>query len=110
MAAVAVDGVIHALGGATGATAENRHTIAVHHVYDPKANVWTDSTPLPFPREHFNVLVLNGKLYAIGGRIGNFSQNLQTVLMLDLHDNLPFERARHARRARIVFFRAGSRV
>jgi N-acetylneuraminic acid mutarotase len=86
MAAVAVDGVIHALGGATGTTAENRHTIAVHYIYDPKTNKWTDSTPLPFPREHFNVLALNGKLYAIGGRIGNFSQNLQTVLMLDLHD------------------------
>jgi hypothetical protein len=27
MAAVAVDGVIHALGGATGSTAANRHTI-----------------------------------------------------------------------------------
>jgi N-acetylneuraminic acid mutarotase len=85
MAAVAVDGVIHALGGATGSTAANRHTIAVHYIYDPKTDRWTESTPLPFPREHFNVLALNGKFYAIGGRIGNYSQNLQTVLMLDLH-------------------------
>ena len=33
MAAVAVDGVIHALGGATDTTAENRHTVAVHYIY-----------------------------------------------------------------------------
>lgn len=85
MAVVAVGGVIHALGGATGATAQDRRTVAVHYIYDPKTNKWIDSTPLPFPREHFNVLLLDGKLYAIGGRIGNFSQNLQTILELDLN-------------------------
>jgi N-acetylneuraminic acid mutarotase len=96
MAVVAVDGVIHALGGATGDTADNRHTIAVHYIYDPKTDKWTESVPLPFPREHFNVLYLNGKLYAIAGRIGNYSQNLQTILTLDMHqkdaqwqENLP---------------------
>jgi N-acetylneuraminic acid mutarotase len=85
MAVVAVDGVIHALGGATGDTADNRHTIAVHYIYDPKTDKWTESVPLPFPREHFNVLYLNGKLYAVAGRIGNYSQNLQTILTLDVH-------------------------
>jgi hypothetical protein len=84
MAVVAVGGVIHALGGAIGATAEDRRTVAVHYIYDPKTDKWTDSTPLPYPREHFNVLWLDGKLYAIGGRIGSYMQNLQTVLELDL--------------------------
>jgi len=86
MAVVAVDGVIHAVGGATGTTAENRHTIAVHYVYDPHTDKWTDSTPLPFPREHLNLIALNEKLYAIGGRIENFSQNVQTIFSLDLHE------------------------
>jgi N-acetylneuraminic acid mutarotase len=85
MAVVAVDGVIHALGGAGGTTAESRHTIAVHYIYDPKTDNWTKSTPLPFPREHFNVIALGGKLYAIGGRIENYSQNVATVFSLDLH-------------------------
>jgi len=96
MAVVALDGVIHALGGATGDTADNRHTVAVHYIYDPKTDKWTESVSLPFPREHFNVLYLNGKLYAIAGRIGNYSQNLQTILTLDMHqkdakwqENLP---------------------
>jgi N-acetylneuraminic acid mutarotase len=86
MAAAAVDGVIHAIGGATGTTNDNRHTIAVHYIYDPKTNKWTESTPLPFPREHFNLIALGGKLYAIGGRIENFSQNMQTVYSLDLKE------------------------
>jgi N-acetylneuraminic acid mutarotase len=79
MAVVAVDGVIHALGGATGKTAQDRHTVAVHYIYDPQTDQWTESIPLPFPREHFNLIALNGKLYAIGGRIENYAQNVATV-------------------------------
>lgn len=49
MAVVAVDGVIHAMGGAGGTGLEDRHTIAVHYIYDPKTDRWSESTPLPFP-------------------------------------------------------------
>ncbi len=83
MAVAAFGGVIHAVGGAGGKTSDDRHTIAVHYIYDPKANAWTESTPLPFPREHLNLIPLGGKLYAIGGRIDNFSQNLQTIYVID---------------------------
>ena len=86
VAVAAVDGVIHAAGGATGSTADNRRTVAVHYVYDPRTNAWAEATPLPFPREHFNLIALGGKLYAIGGRIENYSQNVATVLTLDLKD------------------------
>jgi N-acetylneuraminic acid mutarotase len=86
MGVAAVDGVIHAIGGAGGTTADNRHTIAVHYIYDPRTDTWTNSTALPFPREHFNLIAFGGKLYAIGGRIENYSQNVETVFSLDLHD------------------------
>lgn len=86
MAVAAVDGVIHAVGGAVGTNADNRHTVNVHYIYDPHTNKWTDSTPLPSPREHLNLIALNDKLYAIGGRIDNFAQNTQTVFCLDLQD------------------------
>jgi N-acetylneuraminic acid mutarotase len=86
MAVIAVDGVIHAVGGATGKTAQDRHTVAVHYIYDPQTDQWTESIPLPFPREHFNLIALSGKLYAIGGRIENYAQNVATVFSLDLHD------------------------
>jgi N-acetylneuraminic acid mutarotase len=86
MAPVVVDGVIHVFGGAGGKTAQDRHTVAVHYIYDPKTDQWTESKPLPYPREHFNVVELEGKLYAFGGRIENYAQNVATVFSLDLHD------------------------
>jgi N-acetylneuraminic acid mutarotase len=86
MAVVAVEGVIHAMGGAGGTTTENRHTVSVHYIYDPKTDKWTESVPLPLAREHFNLVALDGKIYAIGGRIENYSQNVATVYSLDLHD------------------------
>ena len=86
MGVAAVDGMIHAIGGAGGTTADNRRTVAVHYIYDPKNDKWTESTALPFPREHFNLIALGGKLYAIGGRIDNYSQNVATVFTLDLKD------------------------
>jgi hypothetical protein len=83
MGIVAVDGVIHAIGGASGTTADNRHTIAVHYIYDLHTDKWTDSTPLPLPRERFNLLAWKGKLYALGGRIENYA--LATVLGSKAH-------------------------
>ena len=35
--------------------------------YDPKANQWTDLSPLPEPRSSFDAAVLNNQIYAIGG-------------------------------------------
>ena len=86
MAAVAVDGVIHAMGGAGGTGPEDRHTVAVHYVYDPKTDRWSESTPLPFPREHFNLVSIGSKIFAIGGRIENYSQNVATVFSIDSRD------------------------
>jgi N-acetylneuraminic acid mutarotase len=52
-------------------------------VYDVAANTWSESTPLPFPREHLNLIALNGTLYAIGGRIDTYLQNVATVYALN---------------------------
>jgi len=39
-------------------------------VYDPVAGTWTRLPDMPTPRDHFAAAVLNGKLWAIGGRGG----------------------------------------
>lgn len=79
MAVAVLDGKIHAVGGASGASRDDRKTINVHFVYDISTNTWSQSTPLPYPREHLNLIELDKTLYAIGGRIDNYVQNVATV-------------------------------
>jgi N-acetylneuraminic acid mutarotase len=79
MAVAVLDGKIHAVGGASGASRDERKTVNVHFVYDISTNTWSRSTPLPYPREHLNLIAFDGTLYAIGGRIDNYVQNVATV-------------------------------
>jgi N-acetylneuraminic acid mutarotase len=39
-------------------------------VYDLKTNTWSERTPMPTPRNHSAIGVVNGKIYVIGGRVG----------------------------------------
>ncbi|HLK32272.1 MAG TPA: kelch repeat-containing protein [Terriglobales bacterium] len=38
--------------------------------YDPAANTWRERNPMPTPRNHAGVGVVDGKIYVIGGRVG----------------------------------------
>lgn len=38
--------------------------------YDPAANSWRERTPMPTPRNHAAMGVVNDKIYVIGGRVG----------------------------------------
>ena len=78
--AVALDGKIYVIGGAT--TPPNQPEVtAVHptrpHVvlgtveeYDPATNTWRARTSMPTPRNHAVGAAVNGKIYVIGGRVG----------------------------------------
>ena len=66
--------------------------VDVHLVYDLDApeldwQDWTDRSPMPLARNHFSAVVLDGKLYAIGGQHGHDGcqegQNLSYVHVYD---------------------------
>jgi N-acetylneuraminic acid mutarotase len=38
--------------------------------YDPESNTWRERSPMPTPRNHAAIGVVNGKIYVIGGRVG----------------------------------------
>lgn len=78
-------------------------------VFDPKTGEWTSLPDAPHTRDHFQMAVIDGKLYAAGGRNSSAKTNHvmdQTIAAVDVYDfatktwntlpsdlNLPTERA-----------------
>jgi N-acetylneuraminic acid mutarotase len=62
VAAVALDGKLHALGGAV-----DRKSVPDHDEYDPVADAWRMRAQLPEARDHLAVTSAYGKIYAFGG-------------------------------------------
>ena len=46
-------------------------SLNTNEVYDPATNTWTTRAPMSTPRNHLAGAVVNGKIYAIGGRVGS---------------------------------------
>ncbi|MEK7753392.1 MAG: kelch repeat-containing protein, partial [Acidobacteriota bacterium] len=73
IAVAELHGKVYVIGGYPS----NRVTVATVQVYDPGADLWTLTTPLPTPLNHAMAAGVNGKLYVIGGQTssagaGNF--------------------------------------
>lgn len=56
--------------------------------FDLQTNTWTQLADAPRPRDHFHATVVNGKIYAIGGRRTGFNGNLfaYTTPEVDVYD------------------------
>ena len=81
-AAVVVNGKIYVIGGATVLPGQNDPAIrfdgkphdmcvGTNDEYDPIANTWRARAAMPTARNHFLGVSVNGKIYAIGGRLGS---------------------------------------
>ena len=69
VAAIALDGMIYAIGGCFGHDPYPRDVAYVHR-YDPALDRWTERAPLPLPRSHFEpgTFIRNGRIVIVGGR------------------------------------------
>lgn len=56
-------GLVYYAGGLHGGTA-----VRWFDAYDPVSDSWTQLPDMPTPRDHFHAAVLDGRLWAIGGR------------------------------------------
>jgi len=81
-AAVLVNGKIYVIGGAAVLRGQNDPAIrfdgkphdmcvGTNEEYDPVANTWRVRAEMPTARNHFLGAEVNGKIYAIGGRLGS---------------------------------------
>ena len=74
-AAAEVAGKIYFIGGSTDLTGPDGRTqngglvVGTNEVYDPATNRWETRKPMPTPRNHPAIGVVNGRIYLIGGRI-----------------------------------------
>ena len=53
-------------------------------VYDPRADSWFRLPDLPRPRDHFHAAVVDGKLYAIGGRDTEIGREIAETDVYDI--------------------------
>lgn len=60
-----IDGILYVVGGLNA----SHLPVNTNYAYDPVANKWTTKAPMPTARHHLQTVVVDGKLYAIGGRI-----------------------------------------
>jgi N-acetylneuraminic acid mutarotase len=70
-----LEGKIYVVGGFSKPSLENVLKLAISsdvEVYDPVADAWSISTPLPEGRHHAGIASLNGFLYVIGGFTKSF--------------------------------------
>jgi N-acetylneuraminic acid mutarotase len=98
LAAVAVDKKIYVIGGAAipkgmqlpdglqgGGPVE---LVGTTEVFDTATNTWSSLEPMPTPRNHHSVAYVDGKIYAIGGRVGPCFSNgwSSNIWMTDAYD------------------------
>jgi N-acetylneuraminic acid mutarotase len=74
-----IDGILYVVGGLNA----SHLPVNTNYAYDPKTDNWTTKAPMPTARHHLQTVVVEGKLFAIGGRIlgdGVHSEDLHATL------------------------------
>jgi len=85
-----VDGRMYIIGGCSGIPADAGAFFMspVVDVYDPATDMWTTAADFPTPRWDFTASVVDGKIYVIGGRVGEVADlpNLSPVSTVEEFD------------------------
>jgi parallel beta-helix repeat protein len=78
----AVDGKIYVIGGAKPAPYGVTATTDVNEVYDPKTDSWMQMAMLPSAVTGYSSVVLDGKIYIMGGYAGDLHQSALTQVQV----------------------------
>lgn len=65
---------------------DRQNDVPTHYVLDLRnPTIWTTLAPLPRPRNHFQAVVIGGKIYVVGGQVGH-DDNPVDVAQVDVYD------------------------
>ena len=75
--------------------------LGTNEVLDTETNTWSTAAAMPTPRNHHALAVIDGKIYAIGGRIGScFSAGWSSNISMNDAYDIATQHWRRARRCR----------
>jgi N-acetylneuraminic acid mutarotase len=60
-----INGILYVVGGLNSSDVP----VNTNYAYNPKTNTWSTKAPMPTARQHLQTAVVDGKLFALGGRI-----------------------------------------
>jgi hypothetical protein len=80
-----VDGKIYAIGGALGPGWASPSTATVE-MYDQNTNTWTTKADMPMARQDLATVVLDGKIYAIGGALRSEDETYRPTTSVEAYD------------------------
>ena len=83
-----INGTLYAVEGVDS----THNVVSTNEAYDPKTDTWTERSPMPTARHHLASLVVDGKLYAIGGRLlGNGIPRPVNEALSNFNDNEAYD-------------------
>jgi Kelch motif len=77
LAAVALGGRLHAIGGGADGV------LSAQEIYDPARDAWTTARPMSVARDHLTGAAVQGQVWAIGGRRSFFGDQYDAVEIYD---------------------------
>ena len=72
-----VNGKIYVVGGTVVPRAGDRQNLTTVEVYDPETDTWAQGVDMPTARGWLSASLIDGKLYAVGGRLNFASESFE---------------------------------
>lgn len=84
--ACVLDERVYVIGGMLGENSLDAKIIGNVEIYDPAMDKWTKVRPLSKPRAISSATALNGKIFVIGGLVGDTRRDMKSTGSVEIYD------------------------
>lgn len=89
--ACTLDDKIYVIGGMSGENGPGAKIIGAMEMYDPALDKWVKLSDMPKSRAILSVCALNGKIYAIGGVVGESRRAMKSTAYVEIYNPITDE-------------------